>query len=167
MLTISRLSRWSIDYYNDTARQAAQAGLDRRRANGVAGSSLISEWWSSGVLGLGALANRAALAAGRADMLAYAGKPHLVGSDGGSWLQIVAALCWHMRARDLYKFNGMTVRDPYSDCPVCRARLATATVGPNGQVRNSTVIPESAQWASAHSAVIAVVHHRTSHKVKT
>jgi conjugative relaxase-like TrwC/TraI family protein len=37
VLTISRLSRWSINYYNDTARQARQAGLDRRRANGGLG----------------------------------------------------------------------------------------------------------------------------------
>ncbi len=37
MLTISRLSRWSINYYNDTARQAAQPGLDRQRANGGLG----------------------------------------------------------------------------------------------------------------------------------
>ena len=37
MLTISRLSRWSINYYNDTARQAARAGLDRQRANGGLG----------------------------------------------------------------------------------------------------------------------------------
>lgn len=37
MLTISRLSRWSINYYNDTARQAAQPGLDHQRANGGLG----------------------------------------------------------------------------------------------------------------------------------
>jgi conjugative relaxase-like TrwC/TraI family protein len=37
VLTISRLSRWSINYYNDTARQAAQDSLDRRRANGGLG----------------------------------------------------------------------------------------------------------------------------------
>ena len=43
MLTISRLSRWSINYYNDTARQAAQAGLDRQRANGGLG-----EYYSQG-----------------------------------------------------------------------------------------------------------------------
>ena len=43
MLTISRLSRWSINYYNDTARQAVQAGLDRRRANGGLG-----EYYSEG-----------------------------------------------------------------------------------------------------------------------
>ena len=39
VLTISRLSRWSINYYNDTANQAAQAGDGspgrRRRAGGV------------------------------------------------------------------------------------------------------------------------------------
>ena len=43
MLTISRLSRWSINYYNDTARQATQAGPDRRRANGGLG-----EYYSEG-----------------------------------------------------------------------------------------------------------------------
>lgn len=43
MLTISRLSRWSINYYNDTARQARQAGLDRQRANGGLG-----EYYSQG-----------------------------------------------------------------------------------------------------------------------
>ena len=43
MLTISRLSRWSINYYNDTARHAVQAGLDRRRANGGLG-----EYYSEG-----------------------------------------------------------------------------------------------------------------------
>ena len=37
MLTISRLSRWSINYYNDTARQANQAAMDRQRANGGLG----------------------------------------------------------------------------------------------------------------------------------
>jgi len=36
VLTVSRLSRWSISYYNDTARYASQAGLDRQRANRVA-----------------------------------------------------------------------------------------------------------------------------------
>jgi conjugative relaxase-like TrwC/TraI family protein len=43
VLTISRLSRWSINYYNDTARQATQAGMDRRRANGGLG-----EYYSEG-----------------------------------------------------------------------------------------------------------------------
>jgi conjugative relaxase-like TrwC/TraI family protein len=43
VLTISRLSRWSINYYNDTARQAARAGLDRQRANGGLG-----EYYSEG-----------------------------------------------------------------------------------------------------------------------
>ena len=37
MLTISRLSRWSINYYNDTARQATLAAMDRQRANGGLG----------------------------------------------------------------------------------------------------------------------------------
>jgi len=36
-LTISRLSRWSINYYNDTAREAKQAAMDRQRANGGLG----------------------------------------------------------------------------------------------------------------------------------
>ena len=43
MLTISRLSRWSINYYNDTARQATQDGRDRQRANGGLG-----EYYSEG-----------------------------------------------------------------------------------------------------------------------
>ncbi|ORX14156.1 AAA family ATPase [Mycobacterium szulgai] len=43
MLTISRLSRWSINYYNDTARHAARAGSDRQRANGGLG-----EYYSEG-----------------------------------------------------------------------------------------------------------------------
>ena len=43
MLTISRLSRWSINYYNDTAHQAGQAGLDRQRASGGLG-----EYYSEG-----------------------------------------------------------------------------------------------------------------------
>ena len=37
MLTISRLSRWSINYYNDTANQAQAAAMDRQRANGGLG----------------------------------------------------------------------------------------------------------------------------------
>jgi conjugative relaxase-like TrwC/TraI family protein len=43
VLTISRLSRWSINYYNDTAGQATQAGLDRQRTNGGLG-----EYYSEG-----------------------------------------------------------------------------------------------------------------------
>jgi len=43
VLTISRLSRWSINYYNDTACQAAQDSLDRQRANGGLG-----EYYSEG-----------------------------------------------------------------------------------------------------------------------
>jgi conjugative relaxase-like TrwC/TraI family protein len=43
VLTISRLSRWSINYYNDTAHQASWAGLDRRRAGGGLG-----EYYSEG-----------------------------------------------------------------------------------------------------------------------
>ena len=37
MLTIAKLSRWSINYYNDTARAAGQAARDARRANGGLG----------------------------------------------------------------------------------------------------------------------------------
>jgi hypothetical protein len=37
VLTISRLTRWSIRYYNDTATNAKQAGLDRQAANGGLG----------------------------------------------------------------------------------------------------------------------------------
>jgi len=36
-LTISRLSRWSINYYNDTAREAEKGAMDRQRANGGLG----------------------------------------------------------------------------------------------------------------------------------
>ena len=37
MLTISRLSRWSINYYNDTANQAQGAAMDRQAAGGGLG----------------------------------------------------------------------------------------------------------------------------------
>jgi hypothetical protein len=37
VLTIARLSQWSINYYNDTAREAKQAAMDRQRANGGLG----------------------------------------------------------------------------------------------------------------------------------
>jgi hypothetical protein len=37
VLTISRLKRWSIRYYNDTANTVKQAGLDRQAANGGLG----------------------------------------------------------------------------------------------------------------------------------
>jgi conjugative relaxase-like TrwC/TraI family protein len=43
VLTISRLSRWSINYYNDAAREAKQAAMDRQRANGGLG-----EYYSEG-----------------------------------------------------------------------------------------------------------------------
>jgi conjugative relaxase-like TrwC/TraI family protein len=43
VLTISRLSRWSINYYNDTARDSKQAATDRQRANGGLG-----EYYSEG-----------------------------------------------------------------------------------------------------------------------
>ena len=37
MLTISRLGRWSIRYYNDTANEARQAAMNRQAANGGLG----------------------------------------------------------------------------------------------------------------------------------
>jgi len=37
MLTISRLSRWSINYYNDTAKKAQTAAMDRQAAGGGLG----------------------------------------------------------------------------------------------------------------------------------
>ncbi len=37
LLTISRLSRWSINYYNETANQARQSAMDRQSANGGLG----------------------------------------------------------------------------------------------------------------------------------
>jgi TrwC relaxase len=37
VMTISRLSRWSINYYNDTAQKARHAAMDRQRANGGLG----------------------------------------------------------------------------------------------------------------------------------
>ena len=37
MLTISKLKRWSINYYNETAQAAGQAAKDLRRANGGLG----------------------------------------------------------------------------------------------------------------------------------
>jgi conjugative relaxase-like TrwC/TraI family protein len=37
VLTISRLSRWSINYYNDTAHQAQAAAMDRQSAGGGLG----------------------------------------------------------------------------------------------------------------------------------
>ena len=43
MLTISRLSRWSIKYYNDTANSAQLASLDRTKAN-----SGLGEYYSDG-----------------------------------------------------------------------------------------------------------------------
>ena len=43
MLTISRLSRWSINHYNDTAREASKGAVDRQRANGGLG-----EYYSEG-----------------------------------------------------------------------------------------------------------------------
>lgn len=37
VLTISKLKRWSINYYNDTAQAAGQAPKDAQRANGGLG----------------------------------------------------------------------------------------------------------------------------------
>jgi hypothetical protein len=37
VLTISRLSRWSINYYNDTANQAHAAAMDRQAGGGGLG----------------------------------------------------------------------------------------------------------------------------------
>jgi hypothetical protein len=37
VLTISRLTRWSVRYYNDTAITAKQAGPDRQATNGGLG----------------------------------------------------------------------------------------------------------------------------------
>jgi conjugative relaxase-like TrwC/TraI family protein len=37
MLTVAKLSRWSINYYNDTARAAGQAAKDAQRASGGLG----------------------------------------------------------------------------------------------------------------------------------
>ena len=44
MLTISRLSRWSISYYNDTANKAMAASMDRRRAT----NGGLGEYYSEG-----------------------------------------------------------------------------------------------------------------------
>jgi hypothetical protein len=43
VLTISRLSRWSINYYNDTANAAQAAAMDRQAAGGGLG-----EYYSEG-----------------------------------------------------------------------------------------------------------------------
>ncbi len=43
MLTISRLKRRSIMYYNDTADEAKQAAMDRQKANGG-----LAEYYSEG-----------------------------------------------------------------------------------------------------------------------
>jgi hypothetical protein len=40
VLTISRLKRWSIRYYNDTATTAKQAGLDAQAADGGLGNTI-------------------------------------------------------------------------------------------------------------------------------
>jgi hypothetical protein len=37
MLTISKIKRWSINYYIDTATAAGRASADRQRANGGLG----------------------------------------------------------------------------------------------------------------------------------
>ncbi|MCU1701125.1 MAG: ATP-dependent exoDNAse [Mycobacterium sp.] len=76
MLTISRLTRWSIRYYNDTATTAKQAGLDRQAANGGVGEyyseadTRVPTWLITGdrnaVAGLCGL-DAAALAGGAVD----------------------------------------------------------------------------------------------------
>jgi conjugative relaxase-like TrwC/TraI family protein len=76
VLTISRLGRWSIRYYNDTATTAKQAGLDRQAANGGLGEyyseadTRIPTWIITGdqtvVAGLCGL-DGAALAGGAVD----------------------------------------------------------------------------------------------------
>ena len=76
MLTISRLKRWSIRYYNDTATTAKQAGLDRQAANGGLGEyyseadTRVPTWLITGdqalVAGLCGL-DDAALAGGAVD----------------------------------------------------------------------------------------------------
>jgi hypothetical protein len=76
VLTISRLKRWSIRYYNDTAAIAKQAGLDRQAANGGLGEyyseadTRVPTWLVTGdravVVGLCGL-DAAALAGGAVD----------------------------------------------------------------------------------------------------
>jgi conjugative relaxase-like TrwC/TraI family protein len=76
VLTISRLSRWSIRYYNDTATTAKRAGMDRQAANGGLGEyyseadTRIPTWIITGdktlVAGLCGL-DAAALAGGAVD----------------------------------------------------------------------------------------------------
>jgi conjugative relaxase-like TrwC/TraI family protein len=76
MLTISRLKRWSIRCYNDTAATAKQAGLDRQTANGGLGEyyseadTRVPTWMIAGdralVAGLCGL-DEAALAGNAAD----------------------------------------------------------------------------------------------------
>ena len=34
MLTVAKLSLWSVNYYNDTARAVGDAVADRQKANG-------------------------------------------------------------------------------------------------------------------------------------
>jgi conjugative relaxase-like TrwC/TraI family protein len=54
VLTIARLSKWSIGYYNDTATVAEQATRDRRRANGglgeyyTGGDTRVPTWLIAG-----------------------------------------------------------------------------------------------------------------------
>jgi hypothetical protein len=81
VFTISRLTPWSIRYYNDTANTVKQAGLDRQAANGGLGEHYsdagtgVSTWLITGdqknvaeMCGLAA----AALAAGAVDSAAAA-----------------------------------------------------------------------------------------------
>jgi hypothetical protein len=43
MLTISKLKRWSINYYIDTAQAAARAAKDAQRANGGSRSTRMPQ----------------------------------------------------------------------------------------------------------------------------
>jgi hypothetical protein len=53
VLTISRLSRWSINYYNDTANQAQAAAMDRQAAGGGLGGVLLRKRYPGAHLGCG------------------------------------------------------------------------------------------------------------------
>jgi hypothetical protein len=53
VLTISRLSRWSINYYNDTANQAQAAAMDRQAAGGGLGEVLLRKRYPGAELGGG------------------------------------------------------------------------------------------------------------------
>jgi conjugative relaxase-like TrwC/TraI family protein len=96
VLTISRLSRWSIDYYNDTADKARAAAMDRQSANGGLG-----EYYSDGD-------TRAPTWILVGDTARVAG---LVGLDGGAadggFADTAAAAAW---LNDGVAPNGVTGR---------------------------------------------------------